>query len=63
LISEPFHHGLVTVFTAAAVMAVISALASVFRGGVVRTETPDPSTETPDPTTGTPDPSTERTQA
>jgi MFS family permease len=33
LISGPFHHGLVTVFTAAAVMAVISALASVSRGG------------------------------
>jgi MFS family permease len=32
LITGPFHHGLVTVFTAAAVMAVVSALASVFRG-------------------------------
>ena len=32
LVSGPFHHGLVTVFTAAAVMAVIAALASLARG-------------------------------
>jgi MFS family permease len=32
LITGPFHHGLVTVFTAAAVLAVISALASLLRG-------------------------------
>jgi MFS family permease len=32
LISGPFHHGLVTVFTAAAVMAAIAALASLLRG-------------------------------
>ncbi|WP_407655685.1 MFS transporter [Amycolatopsis rhabdoformis] len=32
LISGPFHHGLVTVFTAAAVMALVAALASVSRG-------------------------------
>jgi hypothetical protein len=32
LISGPFHHGLVTVFTSAAVMAVIAALASLLRG-------------------------------
>jgi MFS family permease len=38
LISEPFHHGLVTVFTAAAVMAVIAALASISRGGSPLTE-------------------------
>jgi MFS family permease len=35
LITGPFHHGLVTVFTAAAVMGVISAGASVFGGGFV----------------------------
>jgi MFS family permease len=63
LISEPFHHGLVTVFTAAAAMAVISALASFFRGGAVRTETPEQSTETPDQSTETADQNTERTQA
>jgi MFS family permease len=38
LISEPFHHGLVTVFTAAAVMAVIAALASISRGRSPLTE-------------------------
>jgi len=38
LISEPFHHGLVTVFTAAAIMAVIAALASISRGRSPRTE-------------------------
>jgi MFS family permease len=32
LVSGPFHHGLVTVFTAAAVMAAIAALASALRG-------------------------------
>jgi hypothetical protein len=32
LVSEPFHHGLGTVFTAAAVMALIGALASLLRG-------------------------------
>jgi MFS family permease len=32
LISGPFHHGLVTVFTAAAVMALVAGLASVSRG-------------------------------
>jgi MFS family permease len=32
LVSGPFHHGLVIVFTAAAVMAVIAALASLARG-------------------------------
>jgi MFS family permease len=32
LVSGPFHHGLVTVFTAAAVMALVGALASVLRG-------------------------------
>jgi MFS family permease len=36
LISGPFHHGLVTVFSAAAAMAVISALASLSRGGTGR---------------------------
>ena len=34
LISAPFHHGLVAVFTAAAVMAVVGALASLSRGEV-----------------------------
>ena len=38
LISEPFHHGLVTVFTAAAVMAVTAALASTSRGRSPLTE-------------------------
>jgi MFS family permease len=33
LISGPFHHGLVIVFTAAAVMSVVAALASSVRGG------------------------------
>ena len=33
LISQPFHHGLVVVFTAAALMMLIGALASMFRGG------------------------------
>jgi nitrate reductase gamma subunit len=32
VISAPFHHGLVIVFTAAAVMATIAALASLLRG-------------------------------
>jgi MFS family permease len=32
LISAPFHHGLVIVFTAAAIMSVIGALVSLFRG-------------------------------
>jgi MFS family permease len=39
LISGPFHHGLVTVFTSAAVLAVIAALASLLRG---RPTTVDP---------------------
>ena len=54
LISGPFHHGLVTVFTAAAVMAVISALASLSRG---RTRLPGDLTATRTPSL----PSTERT--
>jgi MFS family permease len=33
LIAAPFHHGLVTVFTAAAVMSVIGAAVSLLRGG------------------------------
>jgi hypothetical protein len=32
LVSGPFHHGLVLVFTAAAVMAAIAALGSALRG-------------------------------
>jgi hypothetical protein len=32
LVSGPFHHGLVVVFTAAALMAVIAAVASAARG-------------------------------
>jgi hypothetical protein len=39
LISGPFHHGLVTVFTAAAVLAVVSALASLSRGSTGRSPT------------------------
>ncbi len=33
LISQPFHHGLVVVFTAAALMMLIGAIASLMRGG------------------------------
>jgi MFS family permease len=33
LISEPFHHGLVVVFAAAALMMLVGAIASLFRGG------------------------------
>jgi MFS family permease len=33
LISAPFHHGLVVVFTVAAVLSVVAALASLLRGG------------------------------
>jgi MFS family permease len=33
LISQPFHHGLITVFTAAAAMALIAAVVSLLRGG------------------------------
>jgi len=33
LVSGPFHHGLVVVFTAAAVMALVAAIASASRGG------------------------------
>jgi MFS family permease len=33
LISQPFHHGLVVVFTAAALMMLVGAFASLFRGG------------------------------
>jgi hypothetical protein len=33
LISQPFHHGLVVVFTAAAIMMLIGAVASLMRGG------------------------------
>ncbi|WP_037076587.1 MFS transporter [Pseudonocardia spinosispora] len=47
LISGPFHHGLVTVFTAAAVMAVVAALASLLRGSVA---TPDQPMRSPERT-------------
>ncbi|HEX4359869.1 MAG TPA: MFS transporter [Pseudonocardia sp.] len=61
LISEPFHHGLVTVFTAAAAMALVAALASFLRGGPNRpaSSTPEDTASTTPSTT----PSTERTQA
>jgi hypothetical protein len=36
LVSGPFHHGLVTVFTAAALMALVGALASALRGRPAR---------------------------
>jgi MFS family permease len=36
LIEAPFHHGLIVVFTAAAAMAAVAALASLLRGGQVR---------------------------
>jgi hypothetical protein len=39
LITEPFHSGLVVVFTAAAVMMLIGAAASVFNAGRYGTET------------------------
>jgi hypothetical protein len=32
LVSGPFHHGLVIVFTTAAIMALVSAMASLLRG-------------------------------
>jgi hypothetical protein len=32
LISQPFHHGLVVVFTAAAIMAAVAAIVSAMRG-------------------------------
>jgi hypothetical protein len=38
LITAPFHHGLVTVFSAAAAMAVVAAVASLSRGRSRRTE-------------------------
>jgi MFS family permease len=38
LITGPFHHGLVTVFTAAAIMGVISACASIFGGSSAKWE-------------------------
>ncbi len=41
LISEPFHHGLVVVFTVAAGLSVVAALASLMRGGrYIHDETP-----------------------
>jgi hypothetical protein len=33
LISAPFHHGLIIVFTAAAAMSLLAAIASLVRGG------------------------------
>jgi MFS family permease len=39
LISEPFHHGLVIVFAAAAVLSVLAAAASFLRGGMPARET------------------------
>src|SRR5262249_28660589 len=50
LISGPFHHGLVVVFSAAAAMALCAALASALRGGRPATPTvpPAPSPETLD---------------
>jgi MFS family permease len=41
LISGPFHHGLVVVFTAAAVMAVVAAIASASRGARYFHQTPE----------------------
>ncbi|HEX4832153.1 MAG TPA: MFS transporter [Trebonia sp.] len=40
LISGPFHHGLMIVFTAAAIMSVLGALASLLRGKPTRLEDP-----------------------
>ncbi|MEY9871565.1 MFS family permease [Streptacidiphilus sp. MAP12-33] len=42
LVSGPFHHGLVTVFGAAAAMSVVAALASLLRGSSAGSPTPDP---------------------
>ncbi len=42
LISEPFHHGLVVVFTVAAALSVLGALASLLRGAVTFTSRPQP---------------------
>jgi MFS family permease len=47
LISGPFHHGLVVVFAAAAVLSVLAALASLLRGG--RDVQPAPIDELPQP--------------
>ncbi|WP_406116159.1 MFS transporter [Streptomyces sp. NBC_01014] len=48
LVSGPFHHGLVTVFSAAAAMAVVAALASALRGR--RPTSPVGPTNSSDPT-------------
>jgi MFS family permease len=40
LISQPFHHGLITVFTAATAMALVAALVSLLRGGQYYFEEP-----------------------
>jgi MFS family permease len=42
LMSGPFHHGLVVVFSAAAIMSVVGALASWIAGGVDGAARPDP---------------------
>jgi len=47
LITEPFHHGLVIVFSAAAIMTVVAALASLLRGGrYVHDDSVEPATVT-----------------
>ncbi|MGH3319494.1 MAG: MFS transporter [Streptosporangiaceae bacterium] len=58
LIAGPFHHGLVIVFTAAAAMSVVGAIASAFRGGIYIHEekTPQPATVGPPVHTGRPAP-------
>jgi hypothetical protein len=49
LISGPFHHGLMIVFTAAAIMSVTGALVSLLRGKPVRLDEPDPVLTAQDP--------------
>jgi hypothetical protein len=41
LIAGPFHHGLIIVFTAAAIMSVVGAAVSLMRGGQFYYDAPD----------------------
>jgi MFS family permease len=49
LISGPFHHGLIIVFTAAAAMSLLAALASALRGKRYMHAEPEPATSTETP--------------
>jgi MFS family permease len=70
LISGPFHHGLIIVFSAAAVMSLVGAAVSMLRGGQfyydtpgARPVTPAPVAVTPSTTRGVPNGSPPRTPA